>query len=98
MPAPSVVAIVTGASRGAGRGIAVSLGSHGCTVYVTGRSENEGDAEVPGTIHSTAREVTQAGGQGIAVRCDHADDEQVRALIDRVIAEQGRIDILIINP
>ena len=59
-----VVAIVTGASRGAGRGIAVALGSHGCTVYVTGRSENEGEAEVPGTIHATAREVTEAGGQG----------------------------------
>jgi len=92
-----VVAIVTGASRGAGRGIAVALGSHGCTVYVTGRSENEGDGEVPGTIHATAREVTEAGGQGIAVKCDHADDAQVKALVDRVIAEQGRIDILVNN-
>ncbi len=92
-----VVAIVTGASRGAGRGIAVALGSHGCTVYVTGRSENEGEAEVPGTIHATAREVTEAGGQGIAVRCDHADDAQVKALVERVIAEQGRIDILVNN-
>lgn len=91
------VAIVTGASRGAGRGIAVALGSYGCTVYVTGRSENEGDGEVSGTIHATAREVTQAGGQGIAVRCDHSDDEQVRQLVDRVVAEQGRIDILINN-
>lgn len=92
-----IVAIVTGASRGAGRGIAVALGSHGCIVYVTGRSEKEGDAEVPGTIHATAREVTAAGGEGIAVRCDHADDAQVRALIERVIAEQGRIDILVNN-
>ncbi|MFC6621847.1 SDR family NAD(P)-dependent oxidoreductase [Novosphingobium panipatense] len=91
------IAIVTGASRGAGRGIAVALGSHGCTVYVTGRSENEGDAEVPGTIHATAREVTEAGGQGIAVRCDSSDDDQIRALIERVIAEQGRIDILVNN-
>lgn len=91
------VAIVTGASRGAGRGIAIALGSHGCTVYVTGRSENEGDAEVPGTIHATAREITEAGGNGIAVRCDHSDDEQVKALIERVMAEQGRIDILINN-
>lgn len=93
----SIVAIVTGASRGAGRGIAVALGSHGCIVYVTGRSEKEGDAEVPGTIHATAREVTAAGGEGIAVRCDHADDAQVKALIERVIAEQGRIDILVNN-
>jgi NAD(P)-dependent dehydrogenase (short-subunit alcohol dehydrogenase family) len=92
-----VVAVVTGASRGAGKGIAVALGSHGCTVYITGRSENEGDAEVPGTIYATAREVTEAGGQGIAVKCDHSDDEQVKALFERVMAEQGRIDILVNN-
>jgi len=92
-----IVAIVTGASRGAGRGIATALGSHGCIVYVTGRSENDGDAEVPGTIHATAKEVTDAGGIGIAVRCDHADDDQVKALIERVIAEQGKIDILVNN-
>lgn len=91
------VAIVTGASRGAGKGIAVALGSHGCTVYVTGRSEKEGDAEIEGTIHATAQQVTQAGGQGIAVRCDHSDDEQVKALIERVMAEQDRIDILVNN-
>lgn len=97
MTASKVIAIVTGASRGAGKGIAVALGQHGCTVYVTGRSENEGEAEVPGTIHSTAREVTEAGGTGIAVRCDHSDDEQVKALMERVIAEQGRIDILVNN-
>jgi NAD(P)-dependent dehydrogenase (short-subunit alcohol dehydrogenase family) len=91
------VAIVTGASRGAGRGIAVALGSHGCTVYVTGRSQKEGDASMPGTIHATAREVTEAGGTGIAVACDSGDDAQVAALIAQVIAEQGRIDILINN-
>jgi len=91
------VAIVTGASRGAGRGIARALGSHGCIVYVTGRSEQEGTAEVSGTIYATAKEVTEAGGEGIAARCDHADDEQVGMLIDRVIAEQGRIDILVNN-
>lgn len=91
------VAIVTGASRGAGRGIARALGSHGCTVYVTGRSERDGVAEVTGTINMTAREVTEAGGNGIAVRCDHSDDDQVAAMIERVIAEQGRIDILVNN-
>jgi NAD(P)-dependent dehydrogenase (short-subunit alcohol dehydrogenase family) len=91
------VAIVTGASRGAGKGIAVALGSHGCTVYVTGRSQKEGDASMPGTIHSTADEVTKAGGKGIAVRCDSADDAQIAALIEQVVAEQGRIDILINN-
>jgi NAD(P)-dependent dehydrogenase (short-subunit alcohol dehydrogenase family) len=92
-----VVAIVTGASRGAGRGIARALGSHGCIVYVTGRSEVDGDGEVAGTIHATASEVDAAGGKGIAVRCDHADDTQVQALVERVIAEQGRVDILVNN-
>ena len=97
MVSQATVAIVTGASRGAGRGIATALGSHGCTVYVTGRSEREGDGEVWGTIHATAREVSEAGGTGIALRCDHARDAEVAALIDRVIAEQGRIDILVNN-
>lgn len=91
------VAIVTGASRGAGRGIAIALGSHGCTVYVTGRSEKVGDHALPGTIYETAQAVTAAGGEGIAVRCDHADDDQVKALFDQVSAEQGRIDILVNN-
>lgn len=91
------VAIVTGASRGAGRGIAVALGSHGCTVYVTGRSQKAGDAAMPGTIHATAEEVTAAGGKGIAVACDSSQDDQIKALIDQVITEQGRIDILVNN-
>ena len=91
------VAIVTGASRGAGRGIALALGHHGCTVYVTGRSIREGDASMPGTILKTAEEVTAAGGRGIAVQCDHADDAQVAALFERVLAEQGRVDILVNN-
>lgn len=91
------VAIMTGASRGAGRGGARALGAHGCTVYIRGRSTAEGDAEMPGTIHSTAREVTEVGGQGIAVRCDHADDDQVEMMIARVIAEQGGIDIIVNN-
>ena len=93
----SKVAIVTGASRGAGRGIALALGSHGCTVYVTGRSEQDGDAELPGTIHETAAAVTAAGGRGIAVRCDHADDSQVAALFAQVEREAGHIDILVNN-
>jgi NAD(P)-dependent dehydrogenase (short-subunit alcohol dehydrogenase family) len=91
------VAIVTGASRGAGRGIAIALGSHGCTVYVTGRSERSGDHPLPGTIHETAQAVTAAGGKGIAVRCDAGDDEQIQALIEQVKREQGRIDILVNN-
>ncbi|MGO4170114.1 NAD(P)-dependent dehydrogenase (short-subunit alcohol dehydrogenase family) [Novosphingobium sp. PhB57] len=91
------IAIVTGASRGAGRGIAIALGSHGCTVYVTGRSERQGDHALPGTIYETAEAVTRAGGKGIAVRCDHGDDTQVEALFDQVLADEGRIDILVNN-
>lgn len=91
------VAIVTGSSRGAGRGIAIALGSHGCTVYVTGRSKQAGDHALPGTIYETAEAVTAAGGKGIAVACDHADDAQVAALFERVQAEQGRLDILVNN-
>lgn len=97
MSTDPTIAVVTGASRGAGRGIAVALGSHGCTIYVTGRSEKAGDAALPGTIHETAEAVTAAGGVGIAVRVDHADDAQVKALFDRVEAEQGRLDILVNN-
>lgn len=91
------VAVVTGASRGAGRGIAIALGQHGCIVYVTGRSARAGDHALPGTIYETADAVTAAGGKGIAVRCDHADDAQAQALVDQVLAEQGRIDILVNN-
>lgn len=91
------IAVVTGASRGAGRGIAIALGSHGCTVYVTGRSEKVGDSPLAGTIYETAAAVTAAGGIGIAVRVDHADDAQVKALFDQVQREQGRLDILVNN-
>lgn len=91
------VALVTGASRGAGRGIAIALGAHGCTVYVTGRSKQAGDHPLPGTIYETAEAVTQAGGKGVAVPCDHADDAQVAALFGQIEAEQGRLDILVNN-
>lgn len=97
MPDSAPVAVVTGASRGAGRGIAIALGSHGCTVYVTGRSEKAGDHALPGTIYETAQAVTAAGGKGIAVRVDHADDAQVKALFDQVARDEGRIDILVNN-
>jgi len=91
------VAVVTGASRGAGKGIAEALGSQGATVYVTGRTVNEGDADLPGTVANTAERVTAAGGKGIAVVCDHADDSQVRALFEQVRSEQGVLDILVNN-
>lgn len=93
------VAVVTGASRGVGRGVALGLGEAGATVYITGRTEREGQAvgAMPGTIHSAAEEVTRLGGKGIAARCDHTDDAQVEALFRRVQEEQGRLDILVNN-
>jgi NAD(P)-dependent dehydrogenase (short-subunit alcohol dehydrogenase family) len=94
-----LVALVTGTSRGAGRGIAAVLGEEGATVYVTGRSMRGAPTTLgrPGTINDTADEVTRRGGVGIAVRCDHTDDSQVAELFDRVRAEQGRIDLLVNN-
>jgi len=91
------VAVVTGASRGAGRGIAIALGEHGYTVYVTGRTRQEGEAALPGTIFETAEAVTAAGGKGIAVRVDHASDAETKALFEQVEKEQGRLDILVNN-
>ncbi len=97
MTESKVIAVITGASRGAGRGIAIALGSHGCTVYVTGRSRKAGDAPLPGTIYETAEAVTAAGGEGIPVCVDHGEDAQVEALFDQVRREQGRLDILVNN-
>lgn len=97
------VALVTGASRGAGRGIARGFGELGYTVYVTGRTVAPGDARgwdgtvLPGTVAETAAEVTAAGGKGIAVMCDHADDAQVAALFERIEREQGHLDVLVNN-
>lgn len=99
----SGIAIVTGASRGAGKGIAVGLGEKGMTVYVTGRSTEVGSAvawdgtPLPGTVQDTADAVTAAGGKGIAVLCDHGDDAQVAALFAQVEREAGRLDILVNN-
>jgi dehydrogenase/reductase SDR family protein 1 len=95
LPLAGQVAIVTGASRGVGKGIALGLGEAGATVYVTGRSVQKG--ALPGTIGETAEEVSARGGRGIAAACDHADDAQVAQLIARVNREQGRLDILVNN-
>ncbi|MCP9947405.1 SDR family oxidoreductase [Actinomadura madurae] len=90
-------ALVAGATRGAGRGIAAELGAAGATVYVTGRSTREHRSEMdrPETIEETAELVTAAGGEGIAVRVDHLDPEQVAALVRRIDAERGRLDVLV---
>jgi dehydrogenase/reductase SDR family member 1 len=89
------VAVVTGASRGIGKGIALELGASGATVYVTGRSVDAGP--IPGTVGETAAEVDALGGRGIAIGCDHHDDAQVAAVFDRVRQEQGRLDVLVNN-
>jgi NAD(P)-dependent dehydrogenase (short-subunit alcohol dehydrogenase family) len=93
------VALVTGASRGAGRGIALVLGERGATVYVTGRSVRGKPTTMgrPGTIDDTADEVTARSGHGIAIQCDHTDDAQVDAVFGRIRAEQGRLDLLVNN-
>ncbi len=91
------IAVVAGATRGAGRGIAVELGAAGATVYVTGRSTRERRSEYdrPETIEETAELVTRAGGVGIPVRADHLAPAQVEGLADRIEREQGRLDILV---
>jgi len=91
------VAVVTGASRGIGKGIALALAAQGATVYVTGRTVTPGTYPLPGTVGETAAECDKRGGQGIAVQVDHADDEQVAALFEQVKREQGRLDILVNN-
>lgn len=97
------VALVTGASRGAGAGIAKGLGELGYTVYVTGRTISPGEAKgwdgsvLPGTVAETAAEITARGGKGIPVVCDHSDDAQVASLFEQIRREQGRLDMLINN-
>jgi len=91
------VAVVTGASRGIGKGCALELGAAGATVYVTARSVREDDHPLPGTIGATADEVTAAGGTGVAVALDHRDDDAVEALFQRVLDEHGRLDVLVNN-
>jgi dehydrogenase/reductase SDR family protein 1 len=96
-PLEGKIAVVTGASRGIGKGIALELGAAGATVYVTGRTVVEGESQYPGTVGATAAELTELGGHGIPVQCDHADDAQIIALFGRVKREQGRLDILVNN-
>lgn len=91
------VVVVTGASRGIGKGIAIALGAEGATVYVTGRTVVAGTSDLPGTVGETAAEVSRRGGTGIAVQVDHAADEQVAALFEQVRREQGRLDLLVNN-
>ncbi|MBF6382683.1 SDR family NAD(P)-dependent oxidoreductase [Nocardia farcinica] len=89
------VAVVTGASRGIGKGIALELGAAGATVYLTGRSTTPG--KLPGTVHETAARIDDLGGTGVPVVCDHRDDDVVARLFDRVRAEHARLDVLVNN-
>ena len=102
------VCLVTGASRGIGKGVAIELGSQGATVYVTGTSTSSTEQERcngqyvtcnetggPGTIEDTASEVTEAGGIGIPIYCNHADDESVQKVIDEIQDRHSRLDILV---
>lgn len=87
------VAVVTGASRGVGKGIAIALGERGCRVFVTGRTRGDGES----TIDTTARLVTEAGGRGHAIACDHGDDAQIEALFGQIAEAAGHIDLLVNN-
>jgi NAD(P)-dependent dehydrogenase (short-subunit alcohol dehydrogenase family) len=91
------ICLVTGASRGVGRGIAVGLGEAGATVYVTGRTTSGGRNGLAGTVVESAEEVTRAGGRGVAIVCDHTDDAQTRAVIDQIQRDQQRFDVLVNN-
>ena len=96
------VALVTGATRGAGKGIAIGLASQGMTVYITGRSKSEATATLKGevlrgTLDDTVAAIDSAGGKGVGIVCDHADDAATRAVIEQIETEQGRLDILVNN-
>ncbi|MFN2232902.1 MAG: SDR family NAD(P)-dependent oxidoreductase [Anaerolineales bacterium] len=93
------IVLVTGASRGIGKGIALALGQAGATVYITGRTIEAGKAAVdlPGTIYQTAAEVAELGGECIALQCDHRDDQAVEAVFERIRSDRERLDILVNN-
>ncbi len=96
-PMAGRVAVVTGSTRGIGKGIAVALGAAGATVYVTGRTAVAGTHRLGGSLEETSELVTAAGGIGVPVVCDHSDDEQVSTLFEKVDADHGRLDLLVNN-
>ena len=96
MSMEGLVSIVTGSSRGIGKGIATVFGEEGAKVVVVARSEQEG-GRLPGNIHRTVQEIEEAGGQAMAVRCDVTDEEQVQELVKAVMDAHGRIDVLVNN-
>ncbi len=90
------IALVTGASRGVGRGIALGLGEAGATVYVTGRSKKV-NKDLPGTVQQTAELITEMGGEGIALLCDHRNDEEVNKVFKKIETQHNKLDILVNN-
>lgn len=98
-PLSNKVALVTGASRGIGKGIALSLGKAGAKVYITGRTVNEGESasRLSGTIYQTANEISELGGECIAIQCDHVDDAQVESVFDTIVRDEKKLDILVNN-
>lgn len=91
------IILVTGASRGAGRGIALALARPGATIYLTGRTRCDGEAALPGSLAGTAAEVEARGARAIALHCDHRDDEQVAAVFRQIEADHGYLDMLVNN-
>ena len=96
-PLVGKVALVTGASRGIGKGCALELAAAGAAVYVTGRTTGAGQHPLPGTVGATAEEIAAKGGTATAVACDHRDDDAVRAVFERIAADHGRLDVLVNN-
>lgn len=96
-PLAGKVALVTGASRGIGKGCALELAAAGAAVYITGRTTGAGQHPLPGTVGATAEEIAAAGGTATAVACDHRDDDAVREVFRQIAAEHGRLDVLVNN-
>src|ERR1041385_341505 len=91
------VALVTGGSRGVGKGVAIGLAEAGATVIVTARTRNSGDSEWPGSIDETIDAIKTSGGNGVGLSCDHSDDDSVQAVFDRIKRDYGRLDVLVNN-